>query len=237
MKRINLLCAMASTLLAICGVAYGESTTVSVMQYEQGYFDLETGTIIECDFVDPYCENRDDLDFKFAYNSNFDPHAVIFQNQCVGSQCEQGVEIAYSEEEYSDVSWNDIEFLEFTRDLIDIPFTKIAVLKTPEGNYFKMGLLEDNIACDNDLCVRFKWEQLLSPIACNCPDSDGDGVPDVWDQCPDTPTGSCTNKQGCFCEGLYTEEQMNQIVKNILTWGDTNNDGKIGLAEAIHALL
>lgn len=22
------------------------------------------------------------------------------------------------------------------------------------------------------------------PEPCNCPDSDGDGVPDVWDQCP-----------------------------------------------------
>ena len=72
--------------------------------------------------------------------------------------------------------------------------------------------------------------------AIDYPDSDSDGVPDAWDQCPDTPTGSCTNNQGCLCEGFYTEEQMNQMVSNILMWGDTNNDGKIGLAEAIQAL-
>ena len=71
---------------------------------------------------------------------------------------------------------------------------------------------------------------------CDCQDSDADGVPDAWDQCPNTPAGSCTNNHGCLCEGLYTEEQMNQMVSNILTWGDTNNDGKIGLAEAIQAL-
>ena len=67
-------------------------------------------------------------------------------------------------------------------------------------------------------------------------DSDKDGVLDQWDNCPNTPENVCTNKHGCLCEGLYTEEQVNQIVSNILTWGDTNNDGKIGLAEAIRAL-
>ena len=30
---------------------------------------------------------------------------------------------------------------------------------------------------------------------------------------------------------------MNSIVSHILLWGDTNNDGKIGLSEAIQALL
>ena len=67
-------------------------------------------------------------------------------------------------------------------------------------------------------------------------DSDSDGVIDQWDQCPDTPADSCTNRHGCICNEFYTEEQMNQMVSNILTWGDTNNDGKIGLAEAIRAL-
>jgi len=74
------------------------------------------------------------------------------------------------------------------------------------------------------------------PIPATFDDSDNDGVIDRWDLCPDTPADSCINKHGCLCEGLYTEEQMNQMVSNILTWGDTNNDGKIGLAEAIHAL-
>lgn len=69
-----------------------------------------------------------------------------------------------------------------------------------------------------------------------CDDSDGDGVIDQWDTCPDTPKDSCVNKNGCPCEGLYTQEQVNQMISNILCWGDTNGDGKIGLEEAIHAL-
>lgn len=32
---------------------------------------------------------------------------------------------------------------------------------------------------------------------CECPDSDGDGVPDAWDDCPDTPTGSAVDNRGC----------------------------------------
>jgi len=36
---------------------------------------------------------------------------------------------------------------------------------------------------------------------------------------------------------MYSKEQMTQMIKNILTWGDTNNDGKIGIEEAIEALM
>lgn len=37
--------------------------------------------------------------------------------------------------------------------------------------------------------------------------------------------------------GEYTEEQMQQMVQHILNWGDTNEDGHIGLQEAINALM
>jgi len=67
-------------------------------------------------------------------------------------------------------------------------------------------------------------------------DSDNDGVIDNWDNCPGTPEGSCVDKHGCHVTGLYTEEQMNQMVSAILTWGDINGDKKIDLSEAIHAL-
>ena len=36
---------------------------------------------------------------------------------------------------------------------------------------------------------------------------------------------------------MYSKEQMTQMIKNILAWGDTNNDGKIGIEEAIEALM
>ncbi len=75
-----------------------------------------------------------------------------------------------------------------------------------------------------------------TPVITECNDADNDGVVDQWDACPDTPADSCVNKNGCVCEGLYTQEQVDQIVSNILCWGDTNDDGKIGLQEAINAL-
>jgi len=39
------------------------------------------------------------------------------------------------------------------------------------------------------------------------------------------------------CKGLYTEEDMKKMINSILSWGDTDKDGKIGLSEAINALL
>ena len=36
---------------------------------------------------------------------------------------------------------------------------------------------------------------------------------------------------------MFSMEQMEKMVNNILSWGDTDNDGKIGLKEAIKALM
>jgi len=71
---------------------------------------------------------------------------------------------------------------------------------------------------------------------CSYKDSDNDGVVDLLDKCPDTSSGSYTDSDGCPASGLYSEEQMNDLVKAILTWGDTDGDKKITLIEAIHAL-
>lgn len=79
-------------------------------------------------------------------------------------------------------------------------------------------------------------DNIRTVSSCSCVDSDNDGVIDQWDTCPDTPANSWVNKNGCPASGLYTEEQMNQMVQAILAWGDINDDGKIGLAEAIRAL-
>ena len=83
-----------------------------------------------------------------------------------------------------------------------------------------------------------QWLFVLAEIKFSntCTDSDSDGVPDQWDTCPDTPTNSWVNKSGCPASGFYTEEQMNQMVEAILTWGDTDGDKKITLIEAIQAL-
>ncbi len=51
------------------------------------------------------------------------------------------------------------------------------------------------------------------------PDSDGDGVPDVWDKEPDTHRGYLVNSDGIGRK-----------------WGDMNGDGKITSADALMLL-
>lgn len=63
------------------------------------------------------------------------------------------------------------------------------------------------------------------------------------------PGGKCTPEQlkdeydkgyqagiNACSQGIYTQVQVDQMVQNILAWGDTNGDNKIGLIEAINAL-
>jgi len=63
------------------------------------------------------------------------------------------------------------------------------------------------------------WNRSETP--CFCPDSDADGVPDAWDDCPGTQAGFYVNKKGCA-------SQLQQF--------DISGDGKIGLQEIIHFL-
>jgi len=71
---------------------------------------------------------------------------------------------------------------------------------------------------------------------CDIVDSDSDGVIDQWDDCSNTPNDAIITKNGCPVHGLYTEEQMNEMINSILSWGDLNGDNKINLIEAIKAL-
>ena len=59
-------------------------------------------------------------------------------------------------------------------------------------------------------------------------DADGDGVPDSSDQCSATPQNACVNNVGCSSTGSYTQAQLDQIVAQILSWGDTDGDGISG---------
>jgi len=96
---------------------------------------------------------------------------------------------------------------------------------TQEGNGTQWGIKPIEFfdpKTDNDLCSNN--------------DSDNDGVIDSWDKCLNTPTNSFVDKTGCKAKGLYTEEQMNQMVSSILSWGDLNGDNRISLIEAIKAL-
>jgi hypothetical protein len=81
-----------------------------------------------------------------------------------------------------------------------------------------------------------KIEGVEYGILPNINDSDGDGVQDSWDECAGTLPGACVDSVGCASENVYTQDQMDQAISNILKWGDADGDGVIGLEEAIHAL-
>jgi len=112
---------------------------------------------------------------------------------------------------------------------------------TPEGSF------TDNKGCpiddtDNDgvpnhfdLCQNTISNTYVDKDGCPLQDSDNDLVPNLWDDCNDSPLDSCV-KNGCPCLKIYTQEEMDNMVKYILQWGDTNDDGFIGLSEAINAL-
>jgi len=83
--------------------------------------------------------------------------------------------------------------------------------------------------------IQKDWAILSNAQECTISDSDLDGVPDQWDDCPTSHDLAFTDKHGCEVTGIYTEEQMNQMVNKILGC-DVNNDGTIGLIEAIQII-
>ena len=136
-----LLAGLLAGFLALSGVqtARAQTQTNTINYYD--WFDLETGTVVI---------NAPTADFYFAYNGGYSPPAVVFQNQGTG------VQIAYSAEDYANVTFNDVASLTFTTSLIDQGFNQVAVLLTPGGNYFKIGFVSGS-ASD----VTFQWEQLI----------------------------------------------------------------------------
>ena len=130
---------------------------------------------------------------------------------------------------YGDAGTGTVSTAEELANLSDvINFeTILSLSKTTTLNF----TLRDFNVSDNRGGISLKIEELNGIT-----DSDEDGVIDQWDTCPDTPFNSWVNNTGCHVSGLYTEEQMNQMVEAILTWGDTDGDKKITLIEAIKAL-
>jgi len=96
-----------------------------------------------------------------------------------------------------------------------------------------ISIVDINLVKDGN---NFSFDDLSFVPLCTYTDTDIDGVIDILDKCPNTIAGSWVDKDGCPASGLYTEDQMNQMVEAILTWGDTDGDKKITLIEAIQAL-
>ncbi len=123
-----------------------ESKTAT-MEFGQDFFNLETGEIYRVEvweFLPPA-----GYDFKFAYNSTFTPHTVVFQVA--------GVQIAFLDGTPFD-NVNSTAGLTFTSAYIDQPFhnNDTIVLLTADGNYFKIGESVEN----PDFTVTFKYAQL-----------------------------------------------------------------------------
>ncbi|ETR68599.1 MAG: hypothetical protein OMM_10362 [Candidatus Magnetoglobus multicellularis str. Araruama] len=93
----------------------------------------------------------------------------------------------------------------------------------------------DGVPDHIDLCQNTLNNTYVDKKGCQLEDIDNDLVPNLWDECNNTPLDSCV-KNGCPCLKIYTQEDMDNMVKYILQWGDTNDDGFIGLMEAINAL-
>jgi len=88
------------------------------------------------------------------------------------------------------------------------------------GHYPFNGNANDDNRIYNLTLSESEVQELYNDVeSCDLTDSDGDGVIDNWDNCPDTPEGSYINKDGCPA-----------------TLGDIDGDKKITLIEAIHAL-
>ena len=162
MKRAkNLTTIVALMMVSLCGITFPSGSAraaVNTMSFESDWFDLEAGAAIPPSIpplpfgIPPTAA----CDFYFGYNSHRVPHAVIVQNR---SNPYPGVQIAYSDEAYADVTYSDVAGLAFTTDFISMPFDKVAVLYTTEGNYFKVGPVSET-----DSTVTFEWDPLFKML-------------------------------------------------------------------------
>ena len=102
----------------------------------------------------------------------------------------------------------------------DSAYDRTAQGETPTISNLQPGFYDVTITVMNDAGSLDSDDMLFTAIGCKSDfDRDGDGVPDVWDNCPNTPLNSYVNQYGCPC-----------------LMGDISGNGKIGLEEAIHAL-
>lgn len=123
-----------------------DNSSTASMMFEMEGFDLETATVYQEEQLGYFSP---EVDFYFAYNADTANHIRLFQLY-PGS-------IASSEATlFADVDCLGESLL--TQDLIDVPFDpeNSVVLKTADGNYYKIGRAVEN----DDNTVTFSFEEL-----------------------------------------------------------------------------
>ena len=135
------------------------------MGYEFDRFDLETETVRRRSFI--FNDFLPTMDISWGYNSGTSPHASFFWN-------EQFADVAFIAKGYDDVSRADIQDENFCSHINDLslacrdsdPYSPLvdqrsAIVRTYEGNYFKIGYIGESSATANSLGkVEFRYEQL-----------------------------------------------------------------------------
>lgn len=126
----------------------------ATINFEMDLFDFESNSIV-CHMNSlPDCDTENTLwDFKFAFNANFDPHAVLFQNDFTGT------EIAFLDEtSLVDAAGTDLTNVDFTTSVIDMSFESddTILIMTADGNVFAIGN-----ATETELSVSFDYFEFI----------------------------------------------------------------------------
>lgn len=122
--------------------------TITQLKFEQECFDLDKGKIEQSPSLNQKCGNTG-WDFVFAYNSDKNPHAVLFLNTM------SDVKIAYSNASYTSISLSDALSADFSSTFQDRSF-ETAMIQTSKNSYFKVHKLSEKLA----RIVTFEWEKL-----------------------------------------------------------------------------
>ena len=114
----------------------------------------------------------------------------------------------------------------------DIILNSVDELGALDGKVLAGG----RVNAHNALLLAVESNTSTSTIATKIPslliDSDNDGVPDQWDECPDTAVDSATYANGCQATDLFSQEEVTQVIVNATDNLFTKDQVDIAVGEA-----
>lgn len=122
--------------------------TITQLKFEDECFDLDKGKIQQSVSFNARCIDTN-WDFVFTYNSEKNPHAMLFLNPLAD------IKVAYWDKSYASISLSDALTANFTSKFVDQPI-ETAIIQTSKNSYFKIHILQQNR--ENE--VTFEWEKL-----------------------------------------------------------------------------